>query len=141
MSVLPSWAEALNLRPHPEGGFYAETWRSDRDVVAHGGTRPAGTAIYFLLLAGQSSAWHVVRSAELWLHHRGAPLALDLGGDGDEPGAVARHVLGSDLAAGQRPQVLVSPGVWQRARPVHHEATLVSCVVVPGFTFEDFRLA
>lgn len=82
----------------------------------------------------------MVRSAELWLYHRGAPLALDLGGDGAEPGAADPHVLGSDVAAGQRPQVLVSPGVWQRARPVDHEATLVSCVVVPGFTFDDFRL-
>ena len=82
-----------------------------------------------------------MRSAELWLHHRGSPVVLGLGGSGDAPGTPEEHVLGSDLEAGQRPQLLVPPGVWQTARPLVDEPVLVSCVVVPGFSFDDFRLA
>lgn len=126
---LPGWAEKLDLAPHPEGGFYRETWRSD----VHIGDRCAGTAILFLLLPGQESAWHTVASAELWFHHRGT-IALTLGGDADLPGEEIVHLVGPD------PQVLVPPGHWQKARPIGDEPALVSCVVVPGFDFRDFRL-
>lgn len=145
-TALPIWAQGLGLQPHPEGGWFSETWRSDvtipQSVLPEGfsGERAAGTAILFLLLPGEQSAWHMVRGAELWLHHRGAPVALDLGGDGEHPGAISTVVVGSDLAAGQQPQALVPPGVWQRAAPSGAEASLVSCVVVPGFDFADFRL-
>jgi predicted cupin superfamily sugar epimerase len=81
-----------------------------------------------------------VRSAEIWFYHRGSPLLLDLGGDGGEPDAPAAHILGPDVAAGQQPQLLVPPRHWQRATPAGDEPTLVSCVVAPGFDFEDFRL-
>ncbi|GAC52992.1 hypothetical protein GOAMI_15_01830 [Gordonia amicalis NBRC 100051 = JCM 11271] len=105
------------------------------------GDRAAGTAIYFVLMPGEQSAWHTVRGTEIWLHHRGAPVQLDLGGDGDAPGDPTPLMVGPDIAAGHQPQALVPPGVWQRARPIGDEAALVSCIVVPGFDFADFRLA
>lgn len=139
---LPPWAAGLGLAPHPEGGWYARTWASEVAVETAGGTRPAGTAVLFLLLPGEVSAWHVVASAELWCHHRGSPLALGLGGDDPAgPGPAVERRLGSDLAAGEHPQLLVPAGTWQTARPVADEPALVSCVVVPGFDFADFRLA
>lgn len=144
---LPDWARDLGLRRHPEGGWYAETYRSDvtipKNALPHGysSDRVAGTLIYFLLLPGERSAWHVVRGAELWLYHRGAPVLLELGGGGPQPGEPAPLVVGPDVANGQRPQGLVPPGTWQRARPLGDEPALVSCVVLPGFDFADFRLA
>lgn len=134
---LPSWATDLGLQPHPEGGWYAETYRHATSVAIDGlGDRSLGTAIYFLLLPGESSAWHRVRSDELWFHHRGGPLRLWIG---EDPGAATEHLLGPDIQAGQRPQLLVPGDQWQAARPVD-EAVLVSCVVVPGFDFADFTL-
>lgn len=142
MTDIPATARALDLAPHPEGGWFRETWRSERtlNLPDYAGPRSAGTAIYFLLAPGESSAWHTVRSAELWFWHRGGPLILSLGGDGPEPGDAVEHVLGPDVAAGQAPQLLVPPGVWQAARPAADEEVLVSCVVVPGFDFADFRM-
>jgi predicted cupin superfamily sugar epimerase len=143
MAELPDWAERLDLSPHPEGGWFAETWRSDLilDGAAlppgYAGPRSAGTAILFLLMPGQQSAWHTVRSSELWLFHRGSPLLLEVGA---EKGRATTHVLGTDVVAGETPQLLVTPGYWQRARPRDEEPTLVSCVVVPGFDFADFTL-
>ncbi len=143
MTALPGWAADLGMSPHPEGGWYAETWRSDltipQDALPDGyaGPRSAGTAILFLLMPGQESAWHTVRSAELWLYHRGSPLLLEVGAEMSD---TTTHLLGSDIAAGQRPQVLVPPGHWQRARPRDDEPTLVSCVVAPGFDFTDFTM-
>ncbi|MDT0219738.1 cupin domain-containing protein [Gordonia sp. AC31] len=146
-AVPPEWVKALDLQPHPEGGWFRETWRSDVVVpsasLADGytGDRAAGTAIYFVLMPGDESAWHTVRGAELWLHHRGAPVELDFGGDADVPGDPTTVLVGPDIEAGHRPQALVPPGVWQRARPAGDEPSLVSCIVVPGFDFKDFRLA
>lgn len=134
--TLPDWATSLDLQPHPEGGWYAETYRHPGTTVTAAGTRSLGTAIYFLLLPGESSAWHRVLPDELWFHHRGGGLRLWIG---DDPDTATEHVLGSDLGAGQRPQLLVPGGQWQAARPVD-EAVLVSCVVVPGFDFDDFEL-
>jgi uncharacterized protein len=144
MADLPDWAQRLDLSPHPEGGWFRETWRSDLTFGQsalpqdYNGPRSAGTAILFLLMPGQQSAWHTVRSAELWLYHRGSPLLLELG---PEQGSATTLLLGSDVDAGERPQLLVPPGHWQRARPRDDEPTLVSCVVVPGFDFADFALA
>ncbi|MEU9024124.1 cupin domain-containing protein [Actinomadura sp. NPDC048394] len=138
----PATAEALDLLPHPEGGWYRETWRSDVSFAPAGypGERATATGIYFLLPPGEESMWHAVRSAEMWLWHRGGPLSLLLGGDGDEPADAPETVtLGADVAAGQVPQAVVPPGVWQAARPAGPEEVLVSCVVSPGFDFADFR--
>lgn len=143
MSDLPGWAQQLDLSPHPEGGWYRETWRSDLTVTQaalppdYTGPRSAGTAILFLLMPGQQSAWHTVRSAELWLFHRGSPLIVEMGSDHD---SATEHLLGSDIDAGQQPQLVVPARHWQRARPRDDEPTLVSCVVVPGFDFADFEL-
>lgn len=140
----PPLVEALGLQPHPEGGWFRETWRSGIALHPDGydGERASATAIYFLLGPGDESRWHVVRSAEIWLWHSGSPLHLQLGGDGEAPGQEPETLtLGPDVATGHAPQAVVPPGVWQRARPVDHEGeTLVSCLVSPGFDFADFRM-
>lgn len=126
--------ERLGLAPHPEGGWYRETWRAE----ASPGSRAAATAIHFLLEAGQRSHWHSVDAAELWLWHAGAP--LDLRSAPRESGPVAEHALGGDVLAGQVPQLLVPPHHWQSAETTGGWA-LVSCVVSPGFAFAGFTLA
>ncbi|MGO9134652.1 MAG: cupin domain-containing protein [Methylovirgula sp.] len=97
----------LDLKPHPEGGYFRETFR---DASVHEG-RAASTLIYFLLTAGQLSAWHRVDAAEAWHHYAGAPLRLSLW----QSGAVEQFVLGPDLRAGQRPQCVVPQNHWQMA--------------------------
>lgn len=125
---------ALGLAPHPEGGWFAETWRAD----APSGQRSTATAIHFLLEAHQVSHWHRVDAAELWLWHAGSPLSLSIAADA---GATATQTtLGGDVLAGQSPQVLVPAGHWQAAHPQGGWA-LVSCVVSPGFEFAGFELA
>jgi uncharacterized protein len=142
MMVRPPLAEQLDLQPHPEGGWFRETWRSPVSFRPQGyhGQRSAATAIYFLLHPGERSRWHVVRSDELWFWHGGGPLTLRLGGGGDEPTAGSAVLLGGHLDAGQQPQVLVPGGVWQCAAPAGQAPVLVSCVVAPGFDFADLRL-
>ncbi|MDX3883080.1 MAG: cupin domain-containing protein [Sphingomonas sp.] len=130
----------LALAPHPEGGWYRETWRAD----AADGARPSGTAILFLLEEGQRSHWHRVDATEIWLWHAGSPLRLSVaGGDGgeDDAGEEVREVrLGGDLLAGEIPQYVIAPHRWQAAAADRGWA-LVSCVVSPGFRFEGFELA
>lgn len=128
--------EALDLQPHPEGGWYRETWRSPDVVQTPRGQRSAGTSILFLLEPGQASAWHRVRSGELWLWQGGGTLLLSLGGSADTP-ALARTV---ELGPEGVLQHLVEPGEWQAAAPLGGQAVLCGCVVVPGFDFDDFEL-
>jgi predicted cupin superfamily sugar epimerase len=124
---------ALGMQPHPEGGWYVETFRD-----APEGGRGLSTAIYFLLERDQVSAWHRVRdAAELWHYHAGAPLALTVH---DERAGRTGHVLGLDFSAGQRPQAVVPAGAWQTARSLG-AWTLVGCTVAPGFDFSAFELA
>lgn len=134
----PPLAEQFDLQPHPEGGWFRETFRSGTTIRPEGyaGERAAATAILFLLNPGERSAWHVVRSDELWFWHSGGPLELHLGGDGEQPAAAGVAVLGPT-----NPQVLIPAGVWQAAVPAMPDAVLVSCVVSPGFDFADFRMA
>ncbi len=138
----PATAEVVDLIPHPEGGWYRQTWAAPVRFTppGYGGERAAATAILFLLGTEEESAWHRVRSDELWFWHCGGPLELRLGGTGDEPGEPRVTVLGGNLSAGQRPQVLVPGGTWQSARPATGKEVLVSCVVAPGFDFADFTL-
>jgi predicted cupin superfamily sugar epimerase len=138
----PALAEQLDLAPHPEGGWFRQTYRAAMTVDPPGydGTRPAATAIYFALHPGEESRWHVVRSDEIWLWHAGGPVRLSLGGDAAEPGHVTSLLLGPDVAAGQQPQAVVPGGVWQAAVPASTQPVLVSCVVAPGFDYADFRL-
>jgi predicted cupin superfamily sugar epimerase len=135
MSDAQTIISALGLQPHPEGGHYAETWRAD----ASPGERPPGTAIYYLLQRGENSAWHRIDAAEMWHFYAGDPLALSIAvGSGDEP--AQRHVLGPDITAGQRPQLIVPTGDWQSAASLG-EWSLVGCTVSPAFRFEGFELA
>lgn len=120
MTELPGWARQLDLQPHPEGGWFRETWRSALTIPAaelppdYSGPRHAGTAILFLLMPGQQSAWHTVRSAELWFFHRGGPLELEVGAERD---TATTQLLGSDIAAGQQPQFVVPPGTGSAPAP------------------------
>ncbi|MFC0551822.1 cupin domain-containing protein [Planotetraspora thailandica] len=136
----PAVAEALDLLPHPEGGWFRETWRTSVsfEPPGYGGARQSATGIYFLLNPGEESVWHAVRSDEVWFWHRGGPLRLVLGGTGERPGDEQVITLGPDVENGQVPQALVPAGTWQAARPAGDEGVLVSCVVSPGFDFADF---
>lgn len=120
--------DLLGLSPHPEGGHYRETWRDA------GGQ---GTAIYFLLRAGERSHWHRVTATEVWHLYAGGKVELSMAADG---AAVRTVVLGTDLAAGDAPQVVVEGGCWQSARPIGGWA-LVGCTVVPAFELDLFELA
>ena len=120
----------LGLMPHPEGGWYRETWKGP-EVAG----RASGTAILFLLKAGERSRWHRVDADEIWLWHAGAPLVLSMGVERAE-----EVLLGPDVLGGEVVQAVVRAGWWQAARPLG-EWTLVSCTVSPGFRFEGFELA
>lgn len=122
----------LQLAPHPEGGWYRQTWSAEN------GPRPTGTCIYFLLKAGEHSHWHRVDADEIWLFHAGAPLALRVAET--EAGPSETLQLGTDLAGGARPQHIIPTGHWQAAATTG-DWTLVSCTVSPGFQFEGFELA
>jgi len=124
----------LKLVPHPEGGHYRQTWIAESED----GIRPAGTSIYFLLKAGETSHWHRVDAAEIWHYYAGAPLILSLAET--DQGPATDHVLGPDLATGQFPQHIVPKDHWQAARSTG-DWTLVGCTVSPAFQFEDFELA
>ena len=129
--------ERLGLARHPEGGWFRETFR-DPAPAGGGGGRSASTAIYYLLQRGERSAWHrVTDAAEVWHYYAGAPLDLALSADGK---TTERHRLGPDLAAGERPQIVVSAGVWQAAES-RGDWTLIGCTVAPGFEFAGFELA
>ena len=134
MTDAASLIQALDLQPHPEGGWYRETWRAE---AAEGG-RASATAILFLLEQGQRSHWHTVDATELWLFHAGSALRLDTAASDAGPIVTAR--LGSDIAAGEQPQIRIAPGEWQSAEADRGWA-LVSCIVSPGFEFEGFTLA
>lgn len=134
MSDAKSLIERLELQPHPEGGWYRETWRA----AAAPGTRPTATAILFLLDAGERSHWHRVDATELWLFHAGTRLRLDRAAS--DAGPVRPAWLGPDIVAGEQPQLRVEAGEWQAAVADGGWA-LVSCVVSPGFDFAGFELA
>ena len=134
-SFASSLIRSLDLQPHPEGGWYRQTWAAAETVtLPDGRVRPTATLIYFLLPAGDSSAWHRVASDEMWLAHHGS-VTLELGGVGPEPVLEATAVV--DAVS---PQALVAAGTWQRTVPADGDA-LVSCLVSPGFHFDDFELA
>ncbi|MDR3422464.1 MAG: cupin domain-containing protein [Xanthobacteraceae bacterium] len=123
----------LDLKPHPEGGHFRETFRDARQVD---GSRAASTAIYFLLARGERSHWHRVDAAEIWHWHAGAPLELEIADEGRRE----RIALGGNLAAGERPQAIVPAHAWQAAQSLG-AWTLVGCTVAPGFEFAKFELA
>ena len=122
----------LDLQPHPEGGWYRQTWE------AADGPRASGTCIYFLLKAGERSHWHRVDAVEIWHFYAGTPLHLHMAERAEGP--KESLVLGPDLAAQERPQAIVPEGFWQSAEAGAGWA-LVGCTVSPGFRFEGFELA
>jgi predicted cupin superfamily sugar epimerase len=123
----------LSMQPHPEGGWYVQTFRD-----TEGGTRGHSTAIYYLLKAGQRSHWHRVRdAAEVWHHYAGAPLALHRAEDGSRSETLT---LGTDILNGERPQAIVPANWWQSAESLG-DYTLVGCTVSPGFEFSSFEMA
>ena len=136
MKTPPTAAEVIRLlalKPHPEGGHFRETFR---DESAGESGRAASTAIYFLLARGERSHWHRVDAAEVWHWYGGAPLELEIAGEG------RREIvtLGDDLAAGERPQAIVPAHAWQAAR-TRGDWTLLGCTLAPGFEFAKFELA
>lgn len=131
----PAVIEHLGLSPHPEGGWYVETWRAAADA----GTRPSASSILYLLAAGERSHWHRVDAAEIWQYSAGDPLELRTwAGEGS---TVMTYRLGDGTTddAGV-PQVVVPAGAWQAARPLG-AWTLVGCIVSPAFEFAGFELA
>jgi uncharacterized protein len=135
----------LDLKPHPEGGHFRETFRDvpppypppqageGREEVG----RAASTAIYFLLARGERSHWHRVDAVEIWHWYAGAPLELEIS---QSEGRIERVTLGDDLASGQRPQAVVPAHAWQAAQTLG-DWTLCGCTVAPGFEFKHFELA
>lgn len=121
----------LDLAPHPEGGWFRETFRD------HAAPRAHSTAIYYLLKAGERSHWHRVDAAEVWHWYGGGPLALSVSPDSQ---FAARLVLGPDLEKGERPQLVIPARHWQAAEPLGAYA-LVGCTVAPGFDFAGFEMA
>ena len=126
--------EHLGLHRHPEGGWYRETWRAPDD----GAQRAAGSAILYLLAAGERSHWHRVDAAEIWQFSAGDPLELRIWAEDDA--AIATHRLGGRVLAGLTPQVVVPARAWQAARPLG-DWTLVGCIVTPAFEFAGFEMA
>jgi uncharacterized protein len=124
----------LELKPHPEGGYYRETWRDERKVE---GGRAASTLIYYLLDTGDVSDWHRVDAAEVWHWYGGAPLVITVSANGHDAEA---HHLGPDLRARQKPQFVVPQGWWQTATSLG-AWTLVGCTVAPAFEFSGFEIA
>jgi len=116
----------LDLKPHPEGGHFRETFRDNNEG------RAFSTAIYFLLKAGEVSRWHRVDAAEVWHFYGGAPLELRIGKQA--------YVLGPNIDEAQAPQIVVPAGMWQAAKSLG-DYTLVGCTVAPGFDFAHFEMA
>lgn len=125
--------DLLGLQPHPEGGFFVETYR---DTPKEGG-RAHSTGIYYMLREGDFSHWHRVDASEMWHWYAGAPLALHISEDAKR---VMTHRLGNDFKAGERPQQVVPPLAWQAAESLG-DWSLIGCTVAPGFEFEGFELA
>ena len=123
---------ALGMERHPEGGWYIQTFRDDQQTEG----RARSTAIYYLLENGERSHWHRIDAIEIWHYYAGAPIELKL----CEKADIQTHILGPDIGAGQRPQVIVPIHRWQSATSLG-DWTLVGCTVAPGFEFESFELA
>jgi predicted cupin superfamily sugar epimerase len=125
------WIERLDLRPHPEGGYFRETYRASESIA---------TAIYFLLTRDAFSAFHRIRSDELWHFYAGSPITLAVL-DAEGKGQLATYALGRDPTRGESLQVVVPAGAWFAAEVASAGAyALVGCTVAPGFDFADFEL-
>ena len=129
---------ALDLQPHPEGGWYRETWRAD----AVGDERAAASAVLYLMEAGQRSHWNRIDAHEIWLWHAGDPLEVSVTKSDAGPAWTMR--LGGQVTSGENPQLIIPAGQWQAAEPAAGGTmgyTLISCIVAPAFEFGGFELA
>ncbi len=122
--------QKFGMQPHPEGGHYAETFRDQSDE------RGTVSCIYFLLKAGEVSAWHRIDATEIWHFVDGAPLTLTLYTEGGKP---EERTLGNSIAQGEEPHIIIAPHEWQSARS-NGAWTLISCIVAPAFNFEGFEM-
>jgi predicted cupin superfamily sugar epimerase len=139
------WITNLELTPHPEGGYFRETYRSAETIHKESlpdrypADRVFSTAIYFLLESHQVSTFHRLQSDEIWFYHAGSALTVYVI---DTGGTLHTMLLGKDVEKGEYPQLIVNRGVWFGAKVNQNNTyTLVSCTVAPGFEFEDFELA
>lgn len=144
METAEHWIQRFGLKPHPEGGYYAETYRSNLAIdtcclgSAYDGRRSACTAIYYMLVGTQFSTMHRLRSDELWCYHLGAPLSIHLLTIEDGHTEIT---LGTDLEKGHRPQIVVPAGTWFGAKVGNPEAfSLMGCIMAPGFEFSDLEI-
>ncbi|WP_459209959.1 cupin domain-containing protein [Aquimarina rhabdastrellae] len=135
----------LDMLPHPEGGFYKETYRSEATIKKEAligdfsGDRNYSTAIYFLLTSENFSAFHRIKQDEIWHHYEGASLYVHVI---DQDGVYARYSVGKNLEEGEFPQLVVPAGCWFASSVKNEDAyTFVGCTVAPGFDFADFELA
>lgn len=138
------WIEKLKLIPHPEGGFYKETYKnsesiSDKELkIEFEDFRCLATSIYFLLNSGEVSHFHSLKSDEIWYFHDGCPLTVYVI---NEQGILTRHRLGLDVEKGQQPQIMVPAGsIFGSAVDEENSYSLVGCMVAFGFDFRDFKL-
>jgi predicted cupin superfamily sugar epimerase len=130
--------EKLQLLPHPEGGFYKETYRSAADISIDGNVRQMCTSIYFMLEDDNKSHFHRIKSDELWFFHLGEPLEIVTLNNG----MVETILLGSAIEKGELLQAVIPAGIWFGSRIKSQKGfVLVSCTVAPGFDFADFELA
>jgi predicted cupin superfamily sugar epimerase len=144
-TTIQTLVEIYGMKPHPEGGFYAETYRSKENIPRSGlpsrfsGSRSISTAIFFLLPRGHKSCLHRIQSDEVWHFYLGDPLIISqIHGDG----RVEEIVLGNDITKGQRPQFVVPAGSWFGSAPIDGGTfSFVGCTVAPGFDFQDFEMA
>ena len=129
--------EALGLVPHPEGGWYRETWRAE----APAGERSAASAVLYVMEPGQRSRWNRVDADEIWMWHAGDP--IDLASAASDSGPVRTVRLGGRVTEGEQVQAVIPAGYWQSAEPVAGATgyTLISCIVAPAFEFSGFELA
>jgi predicted cupin superfamily sugar epimerase len=138
------WIEKLMLKGHAEGGWYREVWKGGLEIPAaalpaeYGGGRPAASLIYYLLRDRETSAWHKLRSAEIWTWHAGGVLEQSLGGCGDAPAVACPRLIGPDPEAGEQFHAVIPPDTWQTTRILKGDFVLVSCIVSPAFSPEDF---
>jgi len=141
MQTAQEWIDKLNLQPHPEGGYFLETYRSEimEKFDGFGGVRNVSTAIYFMLTKDNFSAFHRIKSDEMWHFYNGAPVSIYVI---NKSGELEVIKLGLDLSKGQQPQALVKAGCWFASRTEGDgEYTLTGCTVAPGFDFTDFEMA
>lgn len=144
MSAASEWITGLRLTRHPEGGWFREAYRSANEIrvcclgTRFDGARSVSTSIYFLLESGDFSAWHRIRSDEVWHHYEGSALTIHAI---DENGEYHRRLLGKRRDRGEEPQRVVPAGCWFGATVNEPSSfTLVGCTVAPGFDFRDFEL-